>query len=297
MTPSVTIIIVNYNAGEHLARCLASLAPALTASASASAAGCEWQAIVVDNASHDGSEQHALAYGNRVRLVRSETNVGFGAAVNLGAAETRDPFILLLNPDAELLPGVVTRLTQELDRYPQCAIVGPAILNEDGSIQGSARGDPTWLTGFFGRATLLTRLFPNSALAQRNVLCPDLLPGQDSAPVDWVSGACMLIRRDAFDRAGGFDPGYFLYWEDADLCRRLRALGYTIRYYPGVQVRHTVGVSSRTARLASNHAFHTSALRYYAQHIARNTAERWLATLLLRTREKWKHWRASRDRA
>jgi N-acetylglucosaminyl-diphospho-decaprenol L-rhamnosyltransferase len=285
MTPACTIIIVNYNAGDHLARCLASLAPALT--------DWTWQAIVVDNASPDGSAKHALTHGDRVRLVRSETNIGFGAGVNLGAAQTRDPLILLLNPDAELEAGTVTALAAELDRHQECAIIGPGILNDDGSVQGSARGDPTLLTGLFGRTTGLTRLFPGSRLARRNIVSADLVPASDrSLEVDWVSGACMLLRRDAFDDAGGFDPAYFLYWEDADLCRRLRLRGRTIRYYPGVRVRHTVGVSSGTARPASIRHFHESALRYYTRHVARTAPERWFATALLRTRERVKLWTA-----
>jgi len=282
--PACTIIIVNYNAGEHLACCLASLAPALT--------GWSWQAIVVDNASRDGSERHAQSADGRVRLLRSETNVGFGAAVNLGVAETRDPLILLLNPDAELSPGVLPALAGELDRFPECAIIGPGILNEDGTTQGSARGDPTLLTGLFGRTTRLTRLFPNSAAARRNIVSPgDVPPDQHSLEVDWVSGACMLIRRDAFDEAGGFDKAFFLYWEDADLCRRLRARGRTVRYCPGICVRHTVGVSSNTARAASIRHFHDSALRYYTRHVARNAPERWLAAALLRARAMVQQWR------
>jgi GT2 family glycosyltransferase len=296
MTRACTIIIVNYNAGEHLARCLASLPPALT--------NWAWQAIVVDNASRDGSEQHALAAAAasapapdsrpRVRLVRSETNIGFGAAVNLAArTSSHEPFILLLNPDAELTPGVVTALAGELERFPACAIIGPGILNEDGTMQGSARGDPTLLTGLFGRTTRLTRLFPRSALARRNVVGPaDVPAGQYSLDVDWVSGACMLLRRDAFDAVGGFDPGFFLYWEDADLCRRLRAGGRTVRYYPGVHMRHTVGVSSQTAQAASIRAFHESALRYYTRHVARSAPERWLAAALLRSRSLVKQWAA-----
>jgi GT2 family glycosyltransferase len=284
--PACSVIIVNYNAGDHLARCLASLAPALT--------DWNWQAIVVDNASRDGSERQALNHGDRVQLVRSETNIGFGAAVNLGASKTHDPLILLLNPDAELAAGTVTALAAELDRHPECAIIGPGILNEDDSVQGSARGDPTLLTGLFGRTTRLTRLFPGSTVARRNIISPEDVPaGQRSVEVDWVSGACMLLRRDAFDELGGFDTGYFLYWEDADLCRRLRHRGRTIRYYPGVRVRHTVGVSSGTARPASIRAFHESALRYYTRHVARNAPERWFAAVLLRTRAWVKVWRNS----
>jgi GT2 family glycosyltransferase len=281
----VTIIIVNYNGGEHLARCLRSLAPAMT--------GLEWQAIVVDNASQDGSEREALAHGPCVRLDRLDQNIGFGAAVNRAAAAARpEGLLLLLNPDAELAPGVVSALIDELDRYPDCAIIGPGILNEDGTLQGSARGDPTVMTGLFGRAGRFTRWFPNSALARRNVLAAELSAGTQSKDVDWVSGACMLIRRDAFARAEGFDADFFLYWEDADLCRRLRAMGYTIRYAPALRVRHTVGQSSRTARPLAIRAFHASALRYYRKHLARGRFDIGVARAILAARREWLLWRS-----
>ena len=286
MTRSLTIIIVNYNAGEHLGRCLQSLAPALS--------GLDWQAIVVDNASQDASERQALAYGDRVRLVRLPTNLGFGAGVNRGAADTRDPFLLVLNPDAELAGAVVTDMLDEIDRFPDCAVLGPGILNEDGTVQGSARFDPTWLTGLFGRARRLTRWFPNSSLARRNVRSPELLPGESSVEVDWVSGACMLIRRVPFARCGGFDASFFLYWEDADLCRRLRTLAYTIRYVPRLRVRHVIGQSSRTVRPLAIRAFHASALRYYRKHIARGRLDAGIARAILAARREWLLWRVQR---
>ncbi len=286
MTHALTVIIVNYNAGDRLGRCLRSLAPSL--------GGLEWRAIVVDNASQDASEGQALAYGDRVRLVRSETNVGFGAGVNRAAADTGDPFLLLVNPDAELADGVVAQMLDEIDRFPDCAILGPGIRNEDGTVQGSARFDPTWLTGLFGRATRLTRWFPNSTLARRNVRPPELRPGESSVEVDWISGACMLIRRVPFERCGGFDQAFFLYWEDADLCRRLRALGYTIRYAPHLWVRHVVGQSSRTARSLAIRAFHASALRYYRKHIARGPLDAGVARAVLAARREWLLWRVPR---
>src|SRR4030095_7209730 len=123
--------------------------------------------------------------------------------------------------------GATLTLQGHLDAHEACAIVGPRVLDPDGSVQGSARGDPDMLTGLFGRTGPLRFLLPSSSLSKRNVVS-----GGGSATVDWVSGACMLVRRTAFEDVGGFDARYFLYWEDADLCRRLRARGHEIRYVP-----------------------------------------------------------------
>src|SRR5262249_110425 len=138
-----------------------------------------------------------------------------------------------------------------------CAIAGPRILNPDGSVQGSARGDPDMLTGLFGRAQPLRRFLPFIPAARRNVVVDAAIKsGQASVVVDWGSGACMLARRAALATVGGFDERYFLYWEDADLCRRLRAKGFETRFVAGATAIHRVGQSSRTAKRASLRAFH-----------------------------------------
>lgn len=286
MPVSLAILIVNYNAGDHLARCLASLPGALGA--------FDWEAIVVDNASSDGSAAFAATASGPVRLVQSETNLGFGTAMNRAASETRAPWLLLLNPDAVLEAGVCERLIEEFGRQPSAAIIGPGILNDDGSVQGSARGDPSWTTALFGRTSPLTRWFPSSPLARRSVIPPELPAGQTSLEVDWVSGACLLARHDAFDRVGGFDPAYFLYWEDADLCRRLRDAGFTIRYQPDTWVRHVIGGSSQTAPALAIRAFYDGALRYYSRYVARNAPQRWALAVWLRALAAWKLRRAAR---
>jgi GT2 family glycosyltransferase len=143
------------------------------------------------------------------------------------------------------------------------------------------------LTGLFGRSTLLTRLFPGAPLARRNVVLePDPASGEPSVQVDWVSGSCMLARRSAFDQVGGFDPAFFLYWEDADLCRRLRHAGWRTRYMPGARVEHSQGQSSRKAPASSIRAFHRTAYQYYVRHVAPSpwSPVRWAAWVLLKVR-------------
>lgn len=276
-SPTFTIVIVNYNGGDHLERCLASLA----------AHAADAPVIVVDNASSDGSEARASRRPN-VTVIRNHTNTGFAAAVNQGvAAAAEGAPVLLLNPDCQLTAGAAGELERELDAHPECAIVAPLVLDEDGTVQGSVRGDPTILTGLFGRTTWLTRMLPNSWAAKRNVQT-GRAPETTSRTADWVSGACMLLRRAPFDAVGGFDERYFLYWEDADLCRRLRAHGHTIRYAPAAAVTHAGGASSRSARALSIRAFHRSAFIYYRTHVARTPLTRALGWLLLTARCQWK---------
>ncbi|MCA1562157.1 MAG: glycosyltransferase family 2 protein, partial [Acidobacteria bacterium] len=226
----IDVIIVNFNAGEHLRRCIASLDRTTDAR--------RWHAVVVDNASSDGSADFVAKHPS-VTLVRNEVNRGFGAAVNQAAATTRAPLLWLLNPDCVVEPDALGKLEAVFAQHRDCAIAAPQLLNADGSVQASARGEPTAWTGLFGRHGLLTRFFPRSTVARRNLPAEDLvIANREGAPVDWVMGACMLIRRDLFDRIGGFDERFFLYWEDADLCRRLRDRGFSTRYVPAARVVH-----------------------------------------------------------
>ena len=276
----ISAVVVNYNAGPELVRTLQSLSNDL--------AGRTWEAIVVDNASTDGSERLAEAFAPHVRILRNATNVGFARGVNQGIAATGAPLVLLINPDCRLDPGATRVLQDQLEAHESCAIVGPRILDPDGAVQGSARGDPDMLTGIFGRTGRLREWLPFLPAARRNVVTDQAMSnGSPSVVVDWLSGACMLVRRTAFDAVGGFDEGYFLYWEDADLCRRLRTRGYHVRYVPGATAVHSVGQSSRTAPAASVRAFHQSAYRYYCTHVAKGPVKRAFARVLLSARCRW----------
>jgi GT2 family glycosyltransferase len=277
MTLAVGAAIVNYNAGPELRQALESI--------DREAAG-SWHAVVVDNGSTDGSETAAMEFA-QVRLVRNSENVGFARGVNQAIRECPAERVVIMNPDCRLMPGALSRLMAVLDADPQCAIAAPLILDPDGSPQGNARGDPDMLTGLFGRTGSLRRALRGMDVSRRNVI-----DGADdeSTVVDWVSGACMLVRRDTFVSVGGFDERYFMYWEDADLCRRLRAHGHTIRFVPRASAVHRVGQSSRTARVQSVRAFHDSAYLYYSTHVAAGTLnpKRWIARVLLSIRCWWK---------
>lgn len=281
-SPEVAAVLVNYNAGAELRRALQSVADEL--------AGTPWEAVVVDNASRDASADSVGGFGPHLRVILNSDNVGFARGVNQGLAATAAPVVLIMNPDCRLVAGALGTLRTVLACHERCAIVGPRILNPDGSVQGSARGDPDMLTGLFGRRQLLRRILPGSALARRNVVVEDAIrSGQESVVVDWLSGACMLARREALERVGGFDERYFLYWEDADLCRRLRTRGEEVRFVPGATAVHRVGHSSRTAQAAAIRAFHDSAYLYYATHVAPGALhpKRPVARAILAARRWW----------
>lgn len=280
-TPSVAVVIVNFNSGGALVPTLASLGGGLC--------GLEWEAVVVDNSSTDGSERAADLNDRRVTLFRQAGNPGFASGVNTGIALTSAPLVLMLNPDCRLEKNAVSELVGEMERYPRCAVIAPRILDPEGTLQESARGDPNLMTGLFGRTSALSRVFPSLPVARRNLVSDaPLPPGRSSRGVDWVSGACMLGRRKALDEVGGFDERYFLYWEDADLCRRLRKAGWETRYMPGAVALHAVGQSSRTTAAIANREFHRSAYRYYTTHVI---PQRWhparpIAWLLLTVRSQ-----------
>lgn len=294
---SVRVIVVNYNTAELARRCLESAAREL--------ADVEWEGVVIDNASPDGGVK--LLQGiPRVRVVANQRNVGFGAAVNQGArgpssvvrgpvpdtqGAERAELLWILNPDCDVRPGAFRALVETLDAHPDCAIAAPRLLNADGSVQASARGEPNAWTGLFGRHSLLTKVFPSSSASRRNLPAQDLVDaGVESAEVDWVMAAAMLVRRTPFDAVNGFDERYFLYWEDADLCRRLRDRGWNTRYVPRAIIVHSGGASAATDTAFATREFHRSAYRYFATHVVASpwNPARWFAKIALALRARWR---------
>jgi GT2 family glycosyltransferase len=259
---SVSAIVVSYETRDDLAACLASLA---------AHGGPDVETVVVDNASADGSAEMVARDFPAVRLVRSARNEGFGAACNRGAAVAGAPYLLFLNPDAEVTPGAVPALARALDTHPDVAIVGPRTLNQDGTAQVSFGPALTPLAEW--RQRRLVR-----AVARRE---PDALRIAHERSLvahspDWVSGSCLMIRRRAFDAVAGFDEGFFLYEEDVDLCVRVRARGGLVRFEPAATVVHRLGRSMARLPDRARAEYDRSHLRYYQKH---NGV---LATLVLR---------------
>jgi GT2 family glycosyltransferase len=287
IAPALSVVIVNFNSGDDTRECLRTVAADL--------ASVEWQAIVIDNASTDGSATRIEQRPN-VKVIVNAANRGFGAAINQGARTPAAPLLWLLNPDCRVEPGAFVALLETLDRHPDCAIAAPQLINADGSVQASARGEPTAWTGLFGRHGLLANIFPRSAMTRRNLQSRDLVAsGAESTPVDWVMGASMLIRREMFDAVGGFDERYFLYWEDADLCHRLRQRGWSTRFVPRARVVHSGGASAKTSSALAIRSFHRSAYLYYATHVVRSPwhPARWFAKVALTLRAEWRTWRTA----
>jgi N-acetylglucosaminyl-diphospho-decaprenol L-rhamnosyltransferase len=247
----VDVIVVSYNSGATLRGCVAPLVDA---------PGVD--VIVVDNASPEPPAE-ALA-GLGVRLVRSPRNGGFSYGCNLGVAEGTAPYVLLLNPDARIEPADLDRLAAVLDADPTVAVAAPRILEPDGSTAPSLRRFPR-LTLTLAQSLMAHRLFPglDELVTERATY---LRPGSP----DWVSGACMLIRRDALAAVGGMDERFFLYCEDADICKRLRDRGHTVRYEPAAVATHIGGQSG--SRSALRPILAASRVAYARKHSGRVAA-------------------------
>jgi GT2 family glycosyltransferase len=229
----LSLVLVTYRARGAIDACLASLP--------AACAGLEYEVIVVDNASGDGLADELRRTRPDLRVFENATNVGFARGVNRGLAEAQGRFLALLNPDTVAHPGVFTSLVRFLEANPDVGVAGPKILDPDGSLQLSCRRFPTHWTGLFNRYSLLTRLLPANRWS-RDYLMLDFDHAQ-IRDVDWLSGACLVTRRDVFAKVGGLDEEFFLFNEDVDWCKRMHMAGYRVTYVPDVSVMHAVGAS------------------------------------------------------
>lgn len=255
---ALAVVIVNFNAGEWLSRCLASL--------EAHHGDLEIDVLVIDNASTDGSARAAVEAYPWARLVENPRNRYLSPAWNQGAAATTAPYLLFLNPDTEWWRGTLAEFVAVARASPRAGIVGPMVRNTDGSVYPSGRTFPSVIDAL-GHA-FLSPFSRRNAFTRRHEM--DGWDRTSERTVDWVSGSCMLLPREAFDDVGGFDERFPLYGEELDMATRLRDAGWTVLFTPAVEVLHEIGVSTggdrRPHRLAVMHS--RSLYRYYARHRA-----------------------------
>ncbi len=261
-TADLAAVIVNYESGAALHRCLTGVREQGFG-----------EVVVVDNGSTDGSVDLVRRDMPDIVVIETGANLGYGSAANRGVAATRAPYVLVANPDLEITPGAPGRLAAVLDDDPRCAVVGPLIRTPQGDRYPSARRFPSLpdaaghaVLGILAPGNRFTRAYQRSDLDAA---------GPGVREVDWVSGACFLVRRRAFDDVGGFDESYFMYVEEVDLCWRLGHRGWRIAYAPCAEVVHTQGVSAERHPFRMIVEHHRSLWRF-----ARRTQLGWRRLLL-----------------
>ena len=220
---------------------------------------------VHDNGSGDGLECVRTMFP-KVNIYRNSYNMGFAKATNNALKRSTAPYIMIINPDTVIKDGFFESILEFMENNPDVGIAGPKIFNDDGTIQGSARSFPSLHSAFFGRTSFLTKLFPNSRFSKANILTK-INDGKTPMEVDWVSGACLVVRRRAFEDVGYLDESFFMYWEDVDWCKRMWANGWKIVYFPVASIMHYIGGSSDKNVFQSVLEFHKSAYLFCSKHM------------------------------
>ena len=248
----MVVAVVSYNTRAALQACLESMMPERPS-----------EVVVIDNGSTDGSVAMLRARFPDVTVHCDPSNPGYGAAANRAMRLTRAPYLLLLNSDTILRPGAIDGLRKHLDEHPGAAVVGPRILNPDGSLQPSCFPFPHPLVTILGGTGLesLLRRLPWFRSRYLRTWAHDHVRS-----VPWVLGAALAIRRAAFDQLGGFREDFFMYMEETDLCYRARRAGWETHFTPAVEIIHSGGASTDRMRAKMRIRYYTSLMHYYRLH-------------------------------
>jgi N-acetylglucosaminyl-diphospho-decaprenol L-rhamnosyltransferase len=274
--PEVSVVVVTFNSAEWIERCLASVRGRET--------------IVVDHGSTDGTLEIVRREFPDARVIEQE-NVGMGGGNNTGMRVASGRYFLLLNADAWMLDDAVERLVEFADEHPDAAVVGPRLLNPDGSLQRSARAFPT-LWRLTTEYLFLRKLAPRSRAL--NTFYEGGFDHDEVRQVDWLFGACLLVRRDAADEVGLFDEDFFMFSEETDWCYRFGEAGWSVYFFPGAEAVHVGGASHGGSLFAENVRGH---LRFLAKHHGTREAERARRLLLAGVRVRLLLFRGERRRS
>lgn len=261
----LSILIVSWNTHDLLAQCLMSIA--------AHPPHGEYEIIVVDNASADGSAAMVRTRFPEVRLIENAANLGFAGANNQAIDCSRGGYLLLLNPDTVIEAGALAALVDFMDAQPTAGAAGSLLLNADGSLQDSCHRAPTLFRELW-RLFHLDSLYP---LAQYRM---DDWPQDTPRPVDTVQGAALIVRRGVIDRVGMMDPSYFMYSEEVDWCLRIRRAGWQIYWVPQSRIVHYGGQSTRQVASTMFVQLYRGKLQYFRKHYGRVYAALYKVVLL-----------------
>lgn len=251
----LAVVIVNWNSGEGLPRCVSSVF--------ASAGDIPFEVVVVDNHSRDSSVAATIEAFPQIRLIQNDSNRGFSAAANQGMRATRSEFVLLINPDAQIIGGTLEGFLKVARDRPGAGAIGALVRNVDGSIYPSARRVPTLAQGAVH--TLLGPFWPDNPFSRAYSMAG--WDRQSERQVEWVSGSSMLLVRVALDLVGLFDERYFMYAEDMDLCTRLREAGWEVWFSPELEIEHVGGTAAAgRRRMTLEHS--KSIYAYFVKHLS-----------------------------
>ncbi len=266
MTPELSIVIISWNVRELLRDCLDSIRAGPVVLVDAGQAlqpgHLPVEVIVVDNLSSDGTVEMLRESFPWARLIEPGRNTGFSEGNNIGIKSSGGHLILLLNPDTRVVGDALPRMAATMGAHPEAGVLGPQLLDDDGSVQSSRRRFPTLWTAFF-ESTWLESLTPHRVLVRYTMRD---LPDDRLAAVDWVTGAALLVRRTVIEQVGGFDEAFFMYSEELDWQRRIKAAGWEVIYYPDAKIVHLGGRSSDQASAERHIHFQTSKVRYFRKH-------------------------------
>ncbi|NOZ75931.1 MAG: glycosyltransferase [FCB group bacterium] len=257
--PSVSVLIVNYNVRDYIIHCIQSVRQ--------SDYSGTVEIIVVDNHSFDDSVAMIRKQFPEITVLANATNRGFGKAVNQAAEKATGDYFLILNPDTVVQENSISRLITYVQTHPEIGMVGPKILNADGTLQPACKRSFPTLSVALPKILGLSSLFPKSRWAGKYNLT--YLDENQPHSVDAVSGSCMLVPKTIFHEVGGFDPAFFMFGEDLDLCYRIKTLGKEIHYTPTTQIVHYQGESVKSAPFDSLNAFYTAMIHFSEKHFSR----------------------------
>lgn len=256
----LSVVIVNWNVKDLLRRCLNSVLEGLR-SDNGQQLSC--QIVVVDNASDDGSVGMLREEFPHVHLIANKENLGFTRGSNQGIAFSNGRYVLLLNPDTEILGDALGEMVVHMEAHHRVGALGPQLLDPDGQVQSSRRRFPNLGTAYV-ESTFLQQWFPESDILKRYYV----LDGSDdeTQSVDWVVGACLLMRRETLEEVGLLDERFFMYSEELDWCYRAKELGWEVVYLPTAQVIHYVGKSSEQVLPLRHIQFQRSKVLFFKKH-------------------------------